>query len=83
MMVDTIYVNGIAYHAHYNWDNIEEAGLTEVFDDLIDKAKETFLEVVEDENGNPIPKTICLCSAYNEFECVCGAWSGIYDEEVE
>lgn len=27
-----------------------------------------------DENGDPIPKHICLCCAYSPNECICGAW---------
>lgn len=27
-----------------------------------------------DENGDPIPKYVCLCCAHSSYECVCGAW---------
>ena len=35
------------------------------------------------ERGEFIPKSVCLCHAYSDNECVCGAWSGVYDEEEE
>lgn len=27
-----------------------------------------------DENDELIPDTICICAAWNESECCCGAW---------
>lgn len=30
-----------------------------------------------DENGEPIPKTICICAAREPMECVCGAWDDV------
>lgn len=29
---------------------------------------------ITDENGRFIPADICICAAYNSFECACGAW---------
>lgn len=31
-------------------------------------------EPILDENGEPIPKHICICAAHNAYECCCGAW---------
>lgn len=39
-----------------------------------------------DEDGKPIPKSICICFAHEPNECVCGAWDdveGWYDDEDE
>ena len=39
-----------------------------------------------DEQGEPIPKSICICFAHEPNECVCGAWDdveGWYDDENE
>lgn len=34
-------------------------------------------ELILDEGGEPIPKTICICCAYEPNECVCGAWADV------
>jgi hypothetical protein len=31
-------------------------------------------ELILDEDGEPILKTICLCAAHSSNECCCGAW---------
>lgn len=35
------------------------------------------LELILDENGQPIPATVCLCHAYGPLECSCGAWDDV------
>jgi len=35
------------------------------------------------ENGEMIPKSVCICYAHSDSECCCGAWSGYYDEGEE
>ena len=44
------------------------------------------LELILDENNQPIPATQCICHAYEPAECVCGAWDDVdmdwwYDED--
>lgn len=34
-------------------------------------------ELILDEDGQPIPKTICLCYAREPLECICGAWDDV------
>lgn len=36
-------------------------------------------ELILDEEGLPIPTTICLCHAFEPNECVCGAWDDAVD----
>lgn len=43
---------------------------------------------ITDYSGRFVPATLCICSAKNSFECVCGAWERgpqieEYDEEEE
>ena len=40
-------------------------------------------EYVLDEDGKPIPKTICLCNAYEPNECCCGAWDDVTDWDYD
>lgn len=42
-----------------------------------------YLELIPDEDGEPIPKKYCLCSAHSDNECLCGAWSENYDQYFE
>jgi hypothetical protein len=35
--------------------------------------------LILDEDGLPIPTTICLCHAFEPNECVCGAWDDAAD----
>lgn len=40
--------------------------------------------IILDEDGEPIPTTICICHAFEPNECVCGAWDNVddwYDDE--
>ena len=37
--------------------------------------------LILDEQGNPIPLTICLCAAREPYECVCGAWDDVDPNE--
>jgi len=39
-----------------------------------------YLEPILEEDGEPIPKNICICAAHSEDECICGAYTGNYDE---
>ncbi len=39
--------------------------------------------LILDDDGEPIPKTICICHAYNKFSCVCGAWDLDDDDEFD
>ena len=80
--MDTLYIDGRSYHAQIDWTAVEEAGMAEVFDDLPDTLQETFLVLVLAEDGEPIPKPVCICAAHNDSECCCGAWSGVYDDEL-
>lgn len=34
-------------------------------------------ELILDEDSNPIPSGICLCSAHSPSECICGAWDDV------
>lgn len=33
--------------------------------------------IILDENGEPIPLSICICAAWEPNECVCGAWDDV------
>lgn len=33
--------------------------------------------LILDENGEPIPKTVCICAAWEPSECCCGAWDDV------
>lgn len=70
MSLTTIELNGVEYHAQYTaWDEAAEDW------DL------SSAQLILDENANPIPATVCLCSAYEPSECVCGAWDDVKDWE--
>ena len=32
-------------------------------------------------SGDPIPAYICICAAWSENECVCGAWDSKWEGE--
>ena len=35
--------------------------------------------LILDGDGNPIDSKVCICAAWNPFECVCGAWDDVAD----
>lgn len=39
-----------------------------------------YLELILEEDGEPIPKSICICAAHADDTCICGSWDGDYDE---
>ncbi len=38
-------------------------------------------QFILDEQGNKIPKSICMCAAWEPNECICGAWDDVDPEE--
>lgn len=40
-------------------------------------------ELILDCDGEPIPKSVCLCHAYEPNECCCGAWDDVKDWDYE
>lgn len=58
----TIEIDGEHYHAREVWKGDEP---TEE------------LELILDENDQPIPASICLCYAREPSECCCGAWDDV------
>lgn len=65
------------FHARYidEWYDFPE----NISNEMTEEEEIEFMETVLDEDGEPIPKTVCLCSAYSSSECCCGAWDGTYD----
>jgi hypothetical protein len=35
--------------------------------------------LILDEDGNPIDSKVCICAAWNPYECVCGACDNVED----
>jgi len=40
-------------------------------------------EYVLDEDGERIPKTVCMCHAFEPNECCCGAWDDVTDWDYD
>ena len=73
MTIGTMTVDGVDYHSRvmYNDDG------SVIGEELI----------IDPDTDEPIPKTICLCHAYEPVECCCGAWDDVdlhswYDDET-
>jgi len=58
-----IEIDGVYYHS------------TEIYDDNYENVIGE--ELVLDEQGEPIPSTICICAAHEPNECCCGAWDDV------
>lgn len=43
--------------------------------------KDEYDKYILDEYGEKIPNYICICAAYSDVECVCGAWDIPLPEE--
>jgi hypothetical protein len=37
--------------------------------------------LILDEDGNPVEKSICICGAWEPTECACGAWDDVNLDE--
>ena len=77
-MIDTEWIDGVAYHAQPEY-------LTTIYGEIaVDYVGEPLLyrmALITGGDGEPIPKTVCICAAHCDSECCCGAWSGAYDED--
>lgn len=47
---------------------------------MTDYHKDSDGNILLDENGEPIPTTICICAAWEPSECCCGAWNNVYND---
>ena len=74
-MMETIWIDGKPFHARYTDEYYD---LTEDEQDFGDNT--IYLEPILYEDGEPIPKRICICAAHSDDECCCGALYGNYDE---
>lgn len=71
----TLYIikqNGVECHAQLQLDDYGNS--TEKY------------QLVLDEDGNPIPSSVCICNAFEPNECICGAWDDVdadswYDDD--
>jgi hypothetical protein len=50
---------------------------------LEEGSEREYLELILREDGEPIPKNICICAAHAYDTCICGAWDGVYDKYFE
>ena len=70
-MIDTEWIDGVAYHAQPRYLVNSDGEVVEGFDG---EPVVEYMELITDCNGDPYPKSVCICAAHNGSECCCGAY---------